>query len=199
MGKRPIIVDSKAKTVEIVPKPKRPSGVNRSEAEREKDLETVSRLYLQGKSLRAIGEVVGASYETVRSDMAELRNRWLESSIRDFDAAKAQELAKIDFLEMEYWDCWEASKNQPVLDKLGMPILIDKDDKGKPIFMTEPPDAQWLNGVKWCIEKRSQIFGLDAPKEVNLNVFNADAWKQKAQERLADGLKTLELFDEGEG
>ena len=42
--------------------------------------------------------------------MAAVREQWLQSSLLDFDARKAQELARIDRVETEAWAAWEKSK-----------------------------------------------------------------------------------------
>jgi hypothetical protein len=83
-------------------------GAKRTGPEREADLILEARLYLQGYSQKEISDHISdirhysITAQQVSQDMKKVRQRWLDSQIRDFDSAKAQELSKIDNLEYEY-------------------------------------------------------------------------------------------------
>jgi Trp operon repressor len=69
----------------------------------------VAELYLTGKTQKQIAEQFGVNFAQISRDLKVIRQEWLESRVRDFDEAKAEELAKNDVLEVEYWDAWRRS------------------------------------------------------------------------------------------
>jgi len=83
-------------------------GPVRSKEQREYDLQEISGLYLQGWIQVAIANHLAKTRpytitrQTISRDIKTIQDRWLASSIRDFDEARAQELAKIDNLERTY-------------------------------------------------------------------------------------------------
>ena len=143
-------------------------AMTRNPVEREKALAKVADMYLQGKRQHEIAEALGVAQSTVSNDLKTLRERWLESSLRDFDEAKAQELAKLDQLESTYWEAWFNSLGPERTDKLKGPdtpvegvVLereqVTKSSSGNPMF---------LKGVRECIADRRKILGVDAPTKV---------------------------------
>lgn len=138
-------------------------GNQRSPFEKEDSLVAIAKLYLQGESQSAIAKSLELSQQTISLDLKEIRKRWRESSIRDFDEAKSQELAKIDLVEAEYWRQWERSKqmkrvrkNEEGLTEKGTFLknaTTEEDRCGNPAY---------LAGVMNCIERRCKILGLDS-------------------------------------
>jgi len=124
--------------------------------------QTVGRLYAQGQTLREIGKAVGRHEATICRDLEKIRCQWLESSIRDFDQAKADELAKIDNLEREHWEAWARSRK----DKQSRTVE-DSDKGGSKRSVREEGqtgDPRFLDGVLKCIERRCKLLGIDAPE-----------------------------------
>jgi DNA-binding transcriptional regulator LsrR (DeoR family) len=72
------------------------SGPTRTRLERERDLQRISEGYLKGQTQAEIGEALGVSQSQISRDMRALRDRCLETSLRDFDEARALQLAKLD-------------------------------------------------------------------------------------------------------
>jgi hypothetical protein len=107
-----------------------------TKGEREERLAKVARFYLFGWTQTRIGNELIVSQQQISYDLKIVRQRWLESSIRDFNEAKAQELAKLDLVEARYWAAWER---------------------------TQEIDPRFLQGVERCIAKRCEILGLNAP------------------------------------
>lgn len=140
----------------------------RKRNERERDLADIARLYLRGMGQYAIRDAVneGKPYtitqSTVSKDLKELRKRWLDSSLRDFDNARAQELVKVDKLEAEYWQAWERSMKEKTQTTTGRETG-DKKTKDKASVRKEGRDGnpQFLQGVQWCIDKRCELLGLN--------------------------------------
>jgi hypothetical protein len=132
-----------------------------------KDRVEIARLYLQGWTQYAIGAHLGLSRQQIGYDLDAVRQEWLQSSLVDFNAKKAQELAKIDRLEREYWAAWEASKKQRQVSTTEQ-ITGAQGERYRAAIRTDEPtgDAHYLTGVQWCIGKRCAIFGLDAPQKI---------------------------------
>lgn len=123
----------------------------------------VSERYLRGMYMAQIADELGVDTATVSRDLSELRKEWLERSINHVDQKKAIELAKLDRLEVTFWEAWERSKeNAETHIERSTPnghIVEDKSvgQSGNPAF---------LEGVLKCITKRCEIIGIDAPKKV---------------------------------
>lgn len=150
-------------------------GRKRTRKQREYDLEEISGLYLKGWFQSRIvdhlakGRSYRISQQTISNDIAELRKRWMASSVRNFDEAKANELAKIDHLEMTAWQAYEASMK---------PIIKQRTSKKVDGQVTEATqeatrgygDPRFLDMIYRCIDKRCKLLGLDAPiKQQNRN------------------------------
>jgi len=158
----------------------------RSKSQQERDRRNISSLYLQLKTQSEIAETVGVNQSTVSRTLKSLQKEWQSSSLMDFNEAKARELAKIDHLELVYWDAWERSKKA---EETSTTKRVEGD-----ITRTEAQiqkkdsvgDKKFLDGVQWCIDKRCKILGLDSPDEIDatLRVFDMNQWKDERQKRL---------------
>src|SRR5260370_39233342 len=82
---------------------------SRSPLERERDLRETAALYLRGLTHNEIAQRLHVSRQQVGYDLKVLQRRWQESSLADFNAKKAAELARVDELERTYWEAWERS------------------------------------------------------------------------------------------
>jgi hypothetical protein len=134
-----------------------------------KDREEIARLYLQRWTQAEIGQKLGLSRQQVGYDLGALRQEWLQSSLLDFTARKAEELARIDRLEREYWDAWDASKRERETSTTEQ----TRDDDGQRVKAAirkvgQTGDPRYLAGVERCIEQRAKILGLNAPTETRL-------------------------------
>jgi hypothetical protein len=112
----------------------------------------VAAFYLMGKNQWEIARQLNCSQGTVSNDLARIREQWLASATRDFDGAKAQELAKLDRLESAGWEAWERSQ-EPV------------GKKG----VRRPGDPRFLAQVFQCVETRLKILGALKGQTVNVN------------------------------
>ena len=73
------------------------------------DRAEVARLYLEGWTQADIGAQRGLSRQQIGYDLEAVRQEWLQSSLVDVNAKRAEELARIGRLEREYWSAWESS------------------------------------------------------------------------------------------
>jgi len=140
----------------------------------------------------------GLSQAQISKDLAAIRAAWLASAVRDFDTAKAQELAKIDEVERAAWDGWRRSQEEKqigTIEESDDPIVYT-DVKGEPHVKSkirkrksmrkegQSGSPAFLNTILTCIERRCSILGLDAPKRFKIDW---DALDDTQIERLAKG------------
>jgi hypothetical protein len=125
----------------------------------------VAELYLRGHSQRAIGEVVGVTQQCVSLDLKVIREEWKSRAVEDFKTYVADELAKIDNVEQEFWRAWERSVGEH--KRTTRTRTGDKKEKST---TTEDlaGDPRFLMGVHRCIERRCQLLGLDAPRRTDI-------------------------------
>lgn len=157
----------------------------------------VSKLYLQGWYQVDIAAEVGVTQQQVSADLKVLRSQWLESSLRDFDEARDQELFKIDNLEREYWSAWEKSKQDykkkmtKVKGGIKDPNYVEKTESEVIIF----GDKRFLDGVQWCITKRCEILGLNAPIKKEVVKKELPTTEEDLRKELNELNKKLEKLD----
>jgi hypothetical protein len=101
----------------------------------------VAEAYLRGQYQHDIALREGVSQSTVSLDLKAIQAQWKASSIRNLDAHKAQELARIDQLERTYWEAW-----------------------GRSLREGRDGDPRFLDGVQKCIVSRCKLLDL-MPKE----------------------------------
>src|SRR5262245_35177432 len=132
-----------------------------------RDRVEVARLYLGGWTPAEIGQQMGLSRQQIGYDLEAVRREWLQSSLVDFNARKAEELAKIDRVEREYWEAWEASKKERQTSTTEQTTDADGERLKAGIRKVEQTgDPRYLAGVERCIEQRAKILGLHAPQKV---------------------------------
>lgn len=99
--------------------------------------------------------------QQISLDIKHLQKTWLAASMRDFDAARAEELKKVDNLERIHWEAWEKSCKD-------RPMRKGKEKYDPSMYDGRDGNSKHLDGVKWCINKRCEILGLDKPKKLAL-------------------------------
>jgi DNA-binding transcriptional ArsR family regulator len=144
-----------------------PPGRKLNRKERVAHLAEVSRRYLSGEPQYKIAEALGVYPSTITYDLKRLQEQWLASSLQDFNAARAAQLARVDHLEREYWDAWERSKAQITVTVKESTLTGNrKRVKGSERVEDHVGNPAYLAGVQWCIEARSRLLGLNAPTKV---------------------------------
>jgi len=140
----------------------------RKKFERERDLVRISDLYVRGVTQAAIAEEIGYTQQTVSNDIKEIQRRWLSHTTRNLDEAKAEELAKIDRLELEYWERYAASRDNRVetfTDGKGIKrTVVIPRNKRHPFGNKDD-----LEGVRKCILNRIALLGLEAAKVLDID------------------------------
>lgn len=113
----------------------------RTAFQREKDLQTLSQLYLQGEPLAVIAKAMGVTPPQISYDLKKLKQRWRESSDWDMN----EELRRLELVEAEAWRAWRASKQ------------------------AGSPDRGYLETVRSSIATRAKLLGI-GQERVNVDV-----------------------------
>lgn len=144
----------------------------------------VGRLYLSGKTQPEIAKEYGTNQATISRDLKALRQAWLASALVDINEAKSKELAKIDVLELEYWEAWRRSLAEQVREMTRAFRSKDANPTTTERTVTKVSsvgDPRFLSGIQWCIDKRCKILGLDAPQQVEVS------WQSEIIDMLSNG------------
>jgi hypothetical protein len=155
------------------------AAAKRTKHETIRDRAEISELYLRGKTQAQIAELLskdparahygGLSQQTISRDLRVIQKEWAEAAQHNMTELKAKELAKIDNLERMYLDEWYRSKGESIETEQEQDETTGKSrKKAKVKKKSQLGDAKYLQGVQWCIGKRCEIFGLDAPKELDI-------------------------------
>jgi len=150
----------------------------------------VAELYFARWPQWRIAAEVGVNPGTISRDLQALLQEWQASGLHDFDAAKAEELARINDLERLYREAWEESKRpkeskfqETTTNKAKLKLYAKKQakdaealDKLKASVKTEARDGNpaFLAGIQWCIDKRIEIWGFAAAKKNRLEHTGKD-------------------------
>lgn len=139
----------------------------RTPTQRRDDRERISELLLKGWSQKKIAAEMGLSTYTVNRDVAAIERLRRIYMVKNLDEVRRRELAKIDLMEKEAWDAWERSK-QPLKKKKtksvsNIPTAMEKIEEER------IGAKQYLDTIQWCIERRAQLLGLDAPVRTELS------------------------------
>jgi hypothetical protein len=139
----------------------------RDAAQVARDRKRIADLYLKGWLQVDIADEIGVDTSTVSRDLKAIRGEWLQSTLMDFNEARAQELAKIDNLELTYWQAWQRSTENKEVESTKV-IESGKGEDRKPERLEaatrsegQAGDPRFLQGVQWCIERRCKLLGLD--------------------------------------
>jgi len=139
-------------------------GKRRSPSALARDRRRISELYLQGWLQVDIAAEVGVSQSTVSQDLKAIQKEWLQSTLIDFNEAKAQELAKVDNLERTYHRAWLRScEDAQTVTQKAIEAGGDQRKEATKTAKGQVGDPRFLVGVQWCIDKRCKIKGIDAP------------------------------------
>ena len=156
------------------------SAPKRTHHQLQRDRQLIADWYSRGETQTAIAALINSgahlvkdedgvcveprytlSQQTISNDIKAIQKAWLESSLRDFDEMRAEQLGKIDEQERRYHRGWERS----CLDAETV-VRKQKEGGGKEQQMTskgQAGDPRFLAGVDGCIDRRCKLLGLDAP------------------------------------
>ena len=163
------------------------ADTKRSEFEAERDRLEIAQMYLHGIEQQAITDYLNQTYysgrplsrQQISYDIRLIIGRWVRASVSKIDEQKAIELAKINDLELTYRDAWERSKENAEIEvteqigtrskekpKDGEPqegIIVPGRIKKYKRTEGQSGNPAFLAGIQWCINKRCELMGLNAP------------------------------------
>lgn len=140
---------------------------------------TVAHMYCRGYSLVDIAKALRLSANQVNAILSGIREMWREAAVSEFSERVQLELKKLDYLETMYWEAWEQSKK--AAEEVTTEEEIESEREGiqrrqqRKQMRTPPGDPRFLDGVRWCIERRCQLLGLDAPTKTAVFTAHVDA------------------------
>src|SRR6516162_9051891 len=117
----------------------------------------VAELYLTGKFQSEIGQLLGVSQQQVSHDLKAVQQQWLASSIRDFDAIKAEQLAKLDAVERAAWQSWKVSLKPR---EITVQEAVEGEHPSKKASLRkegQAGDPRFLQVIQKCIEQRCDL------------------------------------------
>ncbi len=139
----------------------------RTAFKKESDRVKVAEMYLERRTIDEIAKALGLNRKTVSADLRVIQERWLQSCDRLTSARKAEELARIDRIELTAWEGYYRSITtreitKTVLETEGQSAVVSKS-KAESRKEQLVGDPKWLDKVCWCVEQRAKILGLYAP------------------------------------
>lgn len=129
----------------------------------------VAARYVRGEYQSQIAKDLHITQQQISLDLKAIRAEWLKSSLRDFDALKAEQLAKVDAIESAAWQGWERSlqpREVTVTEasegtRPGRKATMRKEGQGG--------DPRFLQVIQKAIDQRCQILGIGAREEALKN------------------------------
>lgn len=139
-------------------------GRPRTAFQRAADQEKIAALYLEKRSINEIAQTIGRTRQTVYADIRAIESRWFAATDRLTFERKAEELARIDRIELLSWEGYYRSiktheQTKTVLEE-GAQGTKRKAESRKEELIGDP---RWLDRIAWCVEQRAKILGLYAP------------------------------------
>ena len=147
-----------------------------------RDQAKIAERYLKGFKMIEIAEELKLSMNQIKYDLREIRKRWRQSSVRDFDAHREEQLARLDLLEARAWHELERSSADYWKRTVGETAQgdIDKEETG-----VQTGDPRYMTVILNIIERRSKLLGLDAPtKLAPTNPDGDEPYKQIAPDEI---------------
>ena len=136
-------------------------------AERRRD---VAHMYLSGYKQVEIADKWRVSQAQISYDLKHIHAEWISAAVMDVGEVKARELARIDAMELEYWQAWKESKDPKKKESKTARRAIE----GTAPYISEAReeieervgDSRYLDGLQWCVEQRLKIAGAYAPTKI---------------------------------
>lgn len=146
---------------------------------REKDL--MVRYYLEGRTLSQVADKLMDEHRFKRS--MSCISKVINGAIKEWKNERGEfieyhkdiEIQKINNLEVTYFEAWEASKSagNHEVQKLAPGKTPAAKKKLKEVIKTirdTAGDPRFLLGIQWCIDKRCELLGHDAPQVIEANI-----------------------------
>ena len=146
---------------------RRSSNGTKTNSQYEARLTEVWRLWNRGQRQWQIAQALDITDRQVRYDLKTLENRWRAETSKGMAAHMEAELARLNELELTYWNSWEKSCTEKQTTSTEQ-SEGDGGAKRRAALKKESRDGNpaFLAGVERCIERRCKILGIDAPIKI---------------------------------
>jgi hypothetical protein len=152
----------------------------------------VAAAYLQGQSQSQIAKAFSVSQQQVSLDLKAIRALWLQAALQDFDARKAEELARIDAVEQAAWRSFEKSLEPREITMTEQAEGNTTTRKASVRREGTAGDPRWLERIQKCIDQRIGILGLNAPTRFRIDW---EALDDDQLRRLAEGANPQQVIE----
>mgnify|MGYP001578780102 CR=1 FL=1 len=179
----------------------------------EHDLRTkrIVSLYLEHKTYAEICNQLKITAATVKNTINLLLKEWQKNDLKKFQSWRWAELERINKLEAEMWEAWEASKMKP--KKMTMNAVsgrIQRDGNGNIISTDVIPtskrqevteeerfsgDLAYWDRIRMCSKDRRELLGLDMPKKI-VETGDLEGTKSKLEFTRDEILRKIESFNQ---
>ena len=131
----------------------------------------VAALAIRQKNEWQIVELLKAEFpdidvHEVRRDLTCIRKGWHENSLRDLEKIRAEEIARYNKLEEEYWEGFDRSRRDKV------ERITEQGEEGaytrKVHRAGQAGNPKWLEGAERCAEKRDRLLGLEPVRRLSV-------------------------------
>lgn len=169
---------------------------------------TVAKMILRGNDPTLIAAELGVAIHIIYEDMERVRDAWLNLATRSYDQQVAEEIAKINRIEVAAWSAWDASIGNVVKERSKIeadPVLSPDSKPTSRVVSREVTqerkngDPKYLEVALKCASDRIKLLGLNQPsRHVHLNIESniGDQKVDKLQERMRQYAgTTFELDD----
>ena len=173
-------------------------SLQRTPAQKEADLATVSKLLAIGYKPRAILDRINAQrsnklcLRTIQFDIVRARRHWLETAERNIEVHIERELRLLDYIGTEALEAWEASKGPKIQQE-------QSEAKGTARrFGNYDGASEFLNVAVRCSEQRRKLLGIDRERERHRTDPLADDPTRRATKMVLEIVALPEWSDETE-
>lgn len=144
----------------------------------------VTELYVQGWSQAEIAAHLEVAQSTICADIQLVRRQWEQSSLHNFDALRAREAQKLEFIERESWAAWERSK-KPAQSAIVTDAGTGTGPQTRKSLKHQIGDPRFLDQINKCVAQRRALLGLDvAPAMQTEEGFDAKLSLEVRRERV---------------
>lgn len=122
----------------------------------------VAELWLKGYSIKRIALSVEMNHRQVRELVLKSKAIWIKRKELALTDVVAEQLRRVDLIEMNAWEAWERSQQEHVETK----VQSTKDGTFKTrTTKTAVGDPRFLDAALKCVEQRCKLLGVYKPPE----------------------------------
>jgi hypothetical protein len=153
---------------------KKRTANKRTTFEREYDRQRIAAMYLRRLTQTEIAAALNEgrppeqhiTQQQVSYDLKVIREEWKLNNEEALDQRRAEELARIEALEQEYWRAWERSLQERRTTLTEKSAAATARTKTQVRTEQQAGNPAYLAGIERCIEMRAKILGINAPVKI---------------------------------